>query len=647
MSRQSSSILSTVTTHLSTRLSLDLLLLATPLFVLVLGLLFLQSRHIIRNEAVGRANSVLNATLQRVFLNISTTETANNAFRWQAEEWLHPDSLLAFSRRTVLLNAHIDGCAISVEPDIFPQYGRYFSAYTIRKKNNGKDSLCTVVEEEYEYFDRIWYKTPHDLGKPCWTVYYDDIDSLDVALDGLLACYSAPLFDKQDRLVGIISIDLSLLRLSKSISEEEKPYPHSYFALIGDDGRYLIHPDTTRLFKQTIFSDTDPRHHTDLIALGHEMTAGNEGSMAVDIGGTPCLVCYKPLPGTNWSLALVCPDDDVLAAYHRQAYIIAPLLIIGIIIILLLCYRTVSQAIMPINQLLDKTQSIIEGNTEVYIPRSKREDAVGRLQNSFATMLQSLNFHTGSVRYTTERAKQQNEGLAHATQLAEEADRQKTAFIQNVSHQIRTPLNIIMGFTQILKAQEGLSEEEMKVITDTLQHNSSLLHRLVLMLFDSSETAETEEQEAASKHDIIPCNEVAREAIHYININYPDVSISLTTDTDDDFCIQSSRLYLMRSLREILYNAAKYSDGQHVKMTISHTDTAVFFTVEDRGKGIAEADRERIFKFFAKVDDLSEGLGLGLPLSKRHARNLGGNLTLDEGYHDGCRFVLEIPIHNS
>ena len=52
---------------------------------------------------------------------------------------------------------------------------------------------------------------------------------------------------------------------------------------------------------------------------------------------------------------------------------------------------------------------------------------------------------------------------------------------------------------------------------------------------------------------------------------------------------------------------------------------------------------ENIFKPFAKVDDLSEGLGLGLPLSKRHAVNMGGDLTLDTDYHDGCRFIVELP----
>ena len=103
----------------------------------------------------------------------------------------------------------------------------------------------------------------------------------------------------------------------------------------------------------------------------------------------------------------------------------------------------------------------------------------------------------------------------------------------------------------------------------------------------------------------------------------------------------------MRCLRELLYNSAKYSDGQHILMQISRTDDFIRFIVEDKGNGIDDANRDLMFKFFTKVDDLSEGLGLGLPLAKRHALNLGGDLKLDETYHEGCRFVLELPLYQN
>ena len=627
----------------STKLSLGILLMTVTIFVVSLGVLFTQSRHIIRTEAVGRTKAVLNTTMQHIVRNLMTIENATNTCSWMIEQQFQPEQILDFTSRIVRLNPHIDGCSISAEPNMFKKYGRYFSAYTVRET----DTITTVIEEEYEYFQKVWYKTPRNLESGCWVVYTDEVDSLKLTLDGMIASYGKPLYSADSSMVGIISTDLSLLRLSKVMSEV-RPYPNSYFMMIDNEGRYFIHPDSTRLFTQTIFTNVDPRKQYDIIALGHEMTSGKQGQMVVNVDGAPCVVCYQPVLGTKWSLAIVCPDSDVLAGYYRLTYIVVPLLVIGLLVILLLCHRAVTVSIRPLNQLLDKTQTIASGNMEVYIPKSQRLDVIGRLQNSFATMFRYLNFHIGSVRYTTEQTKLRNEELERATRMAKEADKQKTIFIQNVSHQIRTPLNIIMGFSQVLSdaGKEKLSDEEMKSITDMMDHNSKHLKRMLQMLFDSSDTGLSEELNS-QKHDLILCNDVAREAIENTNLHYPNLQISFQSELADDFCIKGNRLYLMRALRELLYNSAKYSDGQHVSLHVTPTDCNIQYIVEDTGKNINEADRETIFKFFTKVDDLTEGLGLGLPLAKRHAQNLGGDLILDTNYRDGCRFILEIPIDKS
>ena len=256
----------------STKLSVALLILAAPIFVISLGVLFTQSRKMIRNEAIGHASSVLNATMQQLNRHFLTIETATNANLWQVEQVFTPDSLLYFANRIVSLNPHIDGCSISAEPDMFPKYGRYFSAYSVRKA----DSVTTVIEEPYDYFNKVWYKTPHQLRDACWVAYYDEVDSLELTLDGMLASYCKPLYNADSAFVGVISTDLSLLRLSHEMSAM-KPYPHSYFMLIDENGRYYVHPDSTLLFKQTIFTGADTRKQADQIVLGHEMTSGKRG----------------------------------------------------------------------------------------------------------------------------------------------------------------------------------------------------------------------------------------------------------------------------------------------------------------------------------------------------------------------------------
>jgi len=140
--------------------------------------------------------------------------------------------------------------------------------------------------------------------------------------------------------------------------------------------------------------------------------------------------------------------------------------------------------------------------------------------------------------------------------------------------------------------------------------------------------------------------QAAQEAADVIRQHYPDVDISIHTQLADDFALITNRNYFMRSLLELLYNAAKYSDGKHIELQVSADEAMVNFVVQDQGNGIPESEIEHLFKFFTKVDDLSEGLGLGLPLAKRHAQNLGGDVVLDPTYHAGCRFILTIPNTN-
>lgn len=628
---------------LSSKLCLAILLMAVPIFIVVLSVLFTRSRNIIRKDAVGRANSVLSATMQHIGRKLSAVETATNTNSWLVEQSMTPEGLLALTNHIVRLNPHTDGCSVSIEPDLFPKYGRYFSAYTVRKP----DSIRTVIEEKYEYFDKVWYKKPRKLKTPCWVVYFDESDTLKLTIDGMVASYGCPLFNADSSFIGVITADVSLLHLSKTFSQM-KPYPNSYFMMVDEEGRYLIHPDSTRLFNTTIFSNADPKNQVDVIALGHEMTVGNKGNMYVNIDGAPCQVCYQPVPGTPWSLAIVCPDSDILKGYRKQTYILGPLLILGLIAILLFCYRAVAQSIRPLNLLLEKTQSIAAGDMDIYIRHTARADVVGQLQNSFATMLQSLQFHMGSVRYTTDQTQRRNEELLHVTRLAWEAEKQKTAFIQNVSHQIRTPLNIIMGFAEILSIaasnqEERLSEEEMRSIISTMDHNSGLLLRMVLMLYDSSETGLSQELSIARQQEQVFCNALARETISYIKQFFPDLEFGMQSEVSNDYCIHTCKIYLQRTLRELLFNSAKYSDGKHIMLRISTSDNHTRIIIEDTGKGIDPAYQEQMFKFFTKVDDLSEGLGLGLPLSKRHIQNIGGDLTLDANYHKGCRLIIELP----
>lgn len=641
--------MSKISKRLARKLSTSIILLAIPVFIMSLGIFYMQSRYLIHQEAMERSKSVLRTAIQRVSNFMNTIENSTDANAWLLEESFTPESLEAITRRVVDLNPNVIDCYVSAAPGLFPQYGQQFSVYTF----NDDDSIVTVRETYYDYLNRQWYQKGMQADKAFWVEPFSEQMEGAVNYNDAVAAYCRPIRSEDGRIMGLINTEFAFSQLAKSIASTEHSYPDAYFVLLGADGRYIIHPDTTRLFRKTIYTDADPKGNADIIALGHQMTEGKQGIMHVMVNGKKCHVNYQPVPGTSWSLAMVCPESEVLAGYHRLAYVIIALILIGLLAILWLSSKVVRQTIRPIKQLLGYTQHIVDGNYNATIPQSDQPDDIGKLQNSFAAMQQALQNHMGSISQTAEEIRKQNEQRAHNMKLAEENVRKKTQFIQNLSHQMRTPINVITGFSDVLLGNittrtkekdkdNKYLKEDLSVVTGMMKYNAIHLKRMILMLFDSS-SAGSAQKVMNDRHDEVSCNEIARECIDYTKEHFKGIKIEFSTDLSDAVHILTNHLYLMRTIRELLYNAAKFSDGEHIRMHVSETETTVNFIVEDTGTGLPDDADELLYKPFIKIDNLSEGLGLGLPLSKRHALSLGGDLVYDHDYHNGCRFIVEMP----
>ena len=300
-------MMSKISRSLSRKLSINIILLAVPIFVLSLGIFYLQSRYLIRQEAIERSNSFLRTVIQRVSNYMGSIEAPTNANAWLLEQHFTPDSLESISRRIVMMNPRILSCTVSIVPDMFPQYGRQFSVYTV----NDDGKISTVRETDFNYFDKPWYKVPVNMGKAGWVEPFEGHTEGTIDHNEAVATYCQPLRSETGQIIGVIATDFSFRHLAKTINDAERPYPHAYFVLTGENGRFFIHPDTTQLFRKTIFTDADPQLNADRIALGHEMVEGKQGTMHIDINDTRCHVCYQPVPGTKWSLAFVWAFNDM------------------------------------------------------------------------------------------------------------------------------------------------------------------------------------------------------------------------------------------------------------------------------------------------------------------------------------------------
>lgn len=622
---------------LSKRISSGILAFALAVFVVTIGLLFLKSRHMVLQEAFRHAECALDNTAQRLEGYLGEVETATHNMEWVVKNNMVPDSLFAFSRRIVELNPNINSCSITTEPDFFPEYGRYFSVYSVRDG----DSIETVREGEYEYFDKVWYKAPHEARKAVWVDPFNDYNEGTLSSPEMIASYCVPLYDADSTLIGVLSTDISLPRLSKIISAT-KPYPNAYSMMLGREGHYFVHPDTSRLVTTTIFTDVDPKRQPDLIALGHEMVAGNKGSMRTVAEGVTYVSFYQPVKKTGWSLALVCVEADVTAGYVHLRFIVIFFVVIGLLVLTFYCNRTVRRFIAPVKELARQASHIADGDFSERMPRSNRTDALGNLQNNFATMQQTLEEHIASLRSADAEKERQNEELAQATRKADEADRKKMAFVQSVSHQLRTPLNIIMGFMQVLRDNfKSMTLEERQHLTATMQKNSTSVSRMVNMLLAASFN---EHHQYLERKDKINCNAFAAETVHFFNSRLPQhITITVDSALADTQTITTNTDYLKKALYELLYNAKKFTVEGSITLRLRQGAKVVRFIVEDTGPGIPVEAQAKLFTQFEKLNDFTEGLGLGLCISRQFARMLGGDLFYDKDYKDGSRFVLEMP----
>ncbi len=253
------------------------------------------------------------------------------------------------------------------------------------------------------------------------------------------------------------------------------------------------------------------------------------------------------------------------------------------------------------------------------------------------TLLLGLSF------YIVRSRKRHLQELTKAYNKALESDKMKTAFIQNVSHEVRTPLNIITGFAQVISdPQLDANQEERSHIALMMQRSTRQVTMLVDEILGLSLIDSTEQW---PKDDLCRVNDQLRTLLEgYRHLTEDGVTLQLDTTLPDDLTLRTNKNMLRRVMSCLLDNAVKYTTAGHITVRARQTDGTLELQVEDTGCGIPANQAEHIFERFVKLDDFKEGLGLGLSLCRKLAEQLGGQTKLDTTYTDGARFIVTLPL---
>ena len=240
------------------------------------------------------------------------------------------------------------------------------------------------------------------------------------------------------------------------------------------------------------------------------------------------------------------------------------------------------------------------------------------------------------------RLAQKNQELMIANARAEESSKMKTAFIQQISHEFRTPLNILNGFTQILTAPDMVLQTEEKA--DIQKRISESTERITSLVNKMLELSDANSRQVIERNDSIAALMIATQAIEHTGIQQDShIKFQLQADAQAEAIMHTNLQSATRALTLLLDNARKFTKKGEVRLIIQQQPGTFDFIVEDTGIGVPAQESEHIFDEFVQLDEYYDGTGIGLTVARSIACRLGGDIVLDTSYSGGARFVMSLP----
>lgn len=232
------------------------------------------------------------------------------------------------------------------------------------------------------------------------------------------------------------------------------------------------------------------------------------------------------------------------------------------------------------------------------------------------------------------------EELQKAKRLAEESVRNKSVFLSNMSHEIKTPLNALAGFSEIL-ITPGIDDEVRAQCNDVIRLNSDLLLHLVNDVVDVSCLDVANMRFSVVPHEVVA---LCRNVVEMLR-NIKQTSAEMIFETElSALEMETDPCRLQQVLINLLVNATKFTKEGYITLTLRINEAGVpEFMVTDTGCGIPLENQEAVFGRFEKLNEGIQGTGLGLSICKLIINRMGGDIWVDSTYSKGARFIFTHP----
>lgn len=220
----------------------------------------------------------------------------------------------------------------------------------------------------------------------------------------------------------------------------------------------------------------------------------------------------------------------------------------------------------------------------------------------------------------------------------------KIKFINSINHEVRTPLNVVVGFS-FLMVDDSIDYNEKLEYRRIIENGRKSLNELFVNLLDTANINRMLEELPMELTDV---NEICRKEMELLRYNNGKEKVQYLLDLmeDEEHSLNTNRQYLSILIRELLNNANKFTESGMIELQCRRNTAgdAIEFSVSDTGCGIPEDKRDIVFDHFTKLNEFTPGCGNGLYLSKLIVKKHGGTIAIDKNYTIGLRIVFSIPI---
>jgi signal transduction histidine kinase len=584
-----------------------------------------------------------------------------------------------FLREMVETNKDVFGAALAFEPKYRSPGELYYSFYYYR--NSGEVKFKYLGGSQYDYFTMDWYQIPRELGKAGWSEPYIDVGGGNI----LMSTFSVPLYigEKGKRkFIGILTVDVSLDHLQQIVNSI-KVYETGYGYMISRTGTVVTHKNPIEIMNESIFSLADDKHLPELREIGRKMISQKSGFSDLPyksmVNNKKCKLYYAPVPASGWSVAIVIPVDEFMADANKLYGKLIELIIFGLVVIFIVILLISRSITGSLRRLTVATEKFAEGDFNVALPPIKSKDEIGRLNNAFIYMQETLARTIHDLQQTTDELKISHEKLEEYSRTLEQKVDERTSeltaknqeldaafnrlkaaqaqLVQSekmaslgqltagIAHEIKNPLNFINNFSELSVELVGEMLQETDKLTSCLGEKEAGYVRGILQDIEGNVRKINEHGKRADSiirgmllhsrgksGERMPTDLNALLA-EYVNLGYhgmraTDSSFNIKIESDYDQNLQPVNVIPQDLARVFLntINNACYSTHQKKKefrdayfpiLKVSTRDLGdkVEIRIWDNGKGIPKAVLEKIFNPFFTTKPAGSGTGLGLSIS--------------------------------